>query len=99
MQTLALLTSKAFPVIVPSTALIVVDSRRGSHLGQGGVRAVTDMSSMRVRTGPITLNGMMSVGAESNQFPSSYVSTTTDEGRGKAHEVSLAGAAESNPEK
>ena len=54
---------------------------------------------MRVRTEPVTLDGMvLSVGAESEQFPSLYVSTI-DEDRFKAHKVNLKGDAESNPEK
>jgi hypothetical protein len=57
------------------------------------------MSSMRVRTEPITLDGMVvSVGAGSDQFPSLYVSTI-DEDRFKAHKVNLKGDAVSNPEK
>ena len=77
----------------------MIDSCHSSHVAQGGVRAVTEMSSMRVRTEPITLDGMvLSVDAESEQFPSLYVSTI-DEDRFKAHKVNLKGDAESNPEK
>ena len=76
----------------------MVDSRHSSHVAQRGVRAPTDMSSMRVRTGPIPLDQMMlSVGTETGPTSqSSYVGA--GEGPYKAHEVSLKSDIESNPE-
>ena len=69
-------------------------------MAQGDVRAVTEISSMRAQTGPIRVpfdQMMLSVSAESGPTSqSSYVGT--DEGRYKAHEVSLKSDVESNAE-
>ena len=69
-------------------------------MAQGDVRAVTEISSMQAQTGPIRVpfdQMMLSVSAESGPTSqSSYVGT--DEGRYKAHEVSLKSDVESNAE-
>ena len=76
----------------------MVDSCHGPAIAQGDVRAVTEISSMRAQTGPIPFDQMMlSVSAESGPTSqSSYIGT--DEGRYKAHEVSLKSDVESNAE-
>jgi hypothetical protein len=105
LQILALAMCKEPPLFFSSTTLIVVDNRSSSH--DSPRVAGPAVSEMRVRSGPIPLNGMevtmrMECGDE---YPmsqmtrgGSYISAD-QQVRYKAHEGSLDVGVESDPEK
>jgi hypothetical protein len=83
--------------------LILVDNR--SSLQETPRQNVPTVSKMRVRPGPVPVNGMsVTMGTECDQLPTSQMSgysmyISTDHERYKAHEVSLNVDVEIGPEK
>jgi hypothetical protein len=96
---------KAFPLILSSTTLIVVDSHSGSRATPQEIEIEPGVSEIHVRSGPIPLNRMdVTVRTERDPYSTSMTRSGSSIGldeqvRYKAHEVSFNVDVESGPEK